>query len=242
MAQIKNDENSEYRHSSGKYKGQLKWVAIAKGIPGRTDQQCRDHWTNTLDPTISHEDWTEDKDDQLRHLVQTFAKKNGKPNWPAIAGQIDGKTPKQCRDHYYNTLNPEIHKSPWTAEEDAVLTELVQRHGEGNWAAIAEQIPGRTAKQVQNRWKSLNRFQQQQQQPQAPAPADWPQTPADYYRLSADQAPADRPLPLLNIRQAPADQNPAVRYFQQAENQAPALVQPLQPVTIFPTKITDFLN
>lgn len=43
-------------------------------------------------------------------------------------------------------------KRPWTESEDIVLRELVQRLGPGLWAAMAQQIPGRTGKQVRERW------------------------------------------------------------------------------------------
>lgn len=43
-------------------------------------------------------------------------------------------------------------KRPWTESEDVILRELVQKLGPGLWAAMAQQIPGRTGKQVRERW------------------------------------------------------------------------------------------
>lgn len=43
-------------------------------------------------------------------------------------------------------------KRPWTALEDEQLRTLTLRLGVGLWAAIAENIPGRTGKQVRERW------------------------------------------------------------------------------------------
>lgn len=43
-------------------------------------------------------------------------------------------------------------KRPWTESEDLVLRDLVQKLGTGAWAAMAQQIPGRTGKQVRERW------------------------------------------------------------------------------------------
>jgi hypothetical protein len=42
-------------------------------------------------------------------------------------------------------------KNKWTPEEDAMLTEAVQRHGR-SWLPIAESIPGRTNRQCRSRW------------------------------------------------------------------------------------------
>lgn len=43
-------------------------------------------------------------------------------------------------------------KRPWTDEEDRSLRRLVEQLGHGLWAAIAAQIPGRSGKQVRERW------------------------------------------------------------------------------------------
>lgn len=43
-------------------------------------------------------------------------------------------------------------KRPWTEREDAQLRDLTASLGVGLWAAIAEHIPGRTGKQVRERW------------------------------------------------------------------------------------------
>ena len=40
----------------------------------------------------------------------------------------------------------------WTAEEDAMLTAVVAANGARNWRAVAEALPGRTRKQVRERW------------------------------------------------------------------------------------------
>jgi myb proto-oncogene protein len=42
-------------------------------------------------------------------------------------------------------------KNKWTTEEDAMLTEAVQRHGR-SWLPIAALIPGRTNPQCRTRW------------------------------------------------------------------------------------------
>lgn len=43
-------------------------------------------------------------------------------------------------------------KRPWTEAEDIQLRNLVSQIGQGLWAAIAAEIPGRSGKQVRERW------------------------------------------------------------------------------------------
>jgi hypothetical protein len=47
----------------------------------------------------------------------------------------------------------DLHQSRFTVEEDVQLRELVAEHGTTNWAAIAEQMQGRNARQCRERWK-----------------------------------------------------------------------------------------
>ena len=43
-------------------------------------------------------------------------------------------------------------KDSWTAEEDALLREVVARHGKASWTTVASQIPGRSSKSCRLRW------------------------------------------------------------------------------------------
>ncbi|CAN0922203.1 Transcription factor MYB77 [Linum grandiflorum] len=43
-------------------------------------------------------------------------------------------------------------KGPWSAEEDRVLTRLVERHGPRNWSLISRYINGRSGKSCRLRW------------------------------------------------------------------------------------------
>ncbi|OVA01772.1 SANT/Myb domain [Macleaya cordata] len=43
-------------------------------------------------------------------------------------------------------------KGPWSAEEDKVLTRLVDQHGARNWSLVSRYIPGRSGKSCRLRW------------------------------------------------------------------------------------------
>lgn len=46
---------------------------------------------------------------------------DGLTKWSEIAERIPGRIGKQCRERYFNHLDPNINKNPWSTEEDIVL-------------------------------------------------------------------------------------------------------------------------
>lgn len=59
-----------------------------------------------------------------------------------MATLLPGRNRKQCRERFYNQINPAIRKGDWSAEEDALLARLHAEHG-NRWAEIAKHVPGR---------------------------------------------------------------------------------------------------
>ncbi|QCE16560.1 myb proto-oncogene protein [Vigna unguiculata] len=51
-----------------------------------------------------------------------------------------------------NHNNPHRIKGPWSAEEDRILTRLVDRYGPRNWSLISRYIKGRSGKSCRLRW------------------------------------------------------------------------------------------
>ncbi|KAJ4837690.1 hypothetical protein Tsubulata_050189 [Turnera subulata] len=58
------------------------------------------------------------------------------------------KTPRRNS----GTSKAEKIKGPWSAEEDRILTTLVERHGPRNWSLISRYIKGRSGKSCRLRW------------------------------------------------------------------------------------------
>ena len=74
-------------------------------------------------------------------------------NWKLIAEAVPGRTHVQCLQRWKKVLQPGLVKGHWTKKEDDLLRRLITTtQNAGNWAYLAEQIPGRTAKQCRERW------------------------------------------------------------------------------------------
>jgi len=73
-------------------KGVRAWKAIEAGMSfQRTRKQCRERWTNFLDPNLNRGPWTEEEDRKLIYLAST-----GK-NWKAIMKEMPGRTQTRLR-------------------------------------------------------------------------------------------------------------------------------------------------
>lgn len=69
--------------------------------------------------------WTDEEDQRLSQLVA----EHGPRRWPVLAVQMPGREGKQCRERWFNHLDPDIKKGDWTPDEDAVLFETQRVRG-----------------------------------------------------------------------------------------------------------------
>jgi hypothetical protein len=143
------EEDAELKDAVKKHGN--KWVAVAAGISGRSNRQCRQRWTNVKDPTHKRkpgQKWTAEEDAELIAVV----KKRGNTDWVAVAAGMSGQTNVQCRKRWMNNLgNTDRTTGKWTAQEDAKLTEAVDKHGQ-DWRAVAALVPGRMYEQCRQRY------------------------------------------------------------------------------------------
>ncbi|XP_029974329.1 v-myb avian myeloblastosis viral oncogene homolog-like 2a isoform X2 [Salarias fasciatus] len=94
--------------------------------------------------------WTQEEDENLKILVNSF----GKKDWKVIASFLPGRTLHQCIHRWKKHVNPDLGKKPWSKEEDEKLMELVGFYGTKHWEIIAKHMKGRLSKHCEERWQS----------------------------------------------------------------------------------------
>ncbi|KAI9469414.1 Homeodomain-like protein, partial [Coemansia mojavensis] len=94
--------------------------------------------------------WTREEDQLLMVGVRVYGPNT--ESWPRIAMLVPGRTNKSCRKRWFHSLDPSLHKGPWTAEEDDLLRQRVAQYP-SQWSRVAEGIPGRTDDQCAKRWR-----------------------------------------------------------------------------------------
>ena len=91
----------------------------------------------------------------LRNKVAEY----GLKKWKEIATFLPGRIGKQCRERWYNNVDPNLNKDKWTIAEDLQLMELHKIYG-NKWVQIQRHMPGRIDNDIKNRFNaSLRKYE-----------------------------------------------------------------------------------
>ena len=146
------EEDFILKEAIDKY-GSKNWKIISDSVQGRSSVQCLHRWSKILKPGLVKGPWSIEQDRKLLEWI----KSEGAKHWNQCAEYVNGRTGKQCRERWFNTLNPQIRKGEWTPEEDFIIFESFRIFG-SQWTNIAKKLNnGRTENSIKNRFYSTLR-------------------------------------------------------------------------------------
>ena len=120
-----------------------------KKLPSRTASGYKYKKNNNIKLGLIRGPWSVQEDKLLTQWVD----KNGPKKWNECSEYIQGRTGKQCREHWNNCLNPNLIKGEWTVEEDFLIMYFYQKCN-GSWKRIINLFKGRTENSIKNRFFS----------------------------------------------------------------------------------------
>ena len=131
------------------------WKKIASFIKSRTPIQCLHRWTKILKPGLVKGPWTSEED----KILINWVKENGATEFTCCNNIIPGRNSKQCRERWFNVLNPKVLKGDWHLTEDYLIYKLYLTFG-GKWIRFVPFFKGlRAENSIKNRFYStIRRF------------------------------------------------------------------------------------
>jgi hypothetical protein len=110
--------------------GPKKWEQCGQYIHGRTGKQCREHWSNCLNPELIKGEWTYEED----FLIMEFYEKcNG--SWKKMVHLFNGRTENSIKNRFFSQLRKIATKKMGLSERRSCakikLDELKQYLKEG---------------------------------------------------------------------------------------------------------------
>ncbi|XP_020271308.1 myb-like DNA-binding protein BAS1 isoform X3 [Asparagus officinalis] len=147
--------------------GEGNWNTVQKNTGlRRDDKSCRYRWTHHVrhnlkkgpiitdgsnDGYKSRLPWTPREDE----ILKDYVKKYGEGKWKAVEKNTGlRRSGRSCENRWRVHLRPDRKKGLFTDEELRTIMRLRDTLG-NSWSAIAEQLPGRSAIEIQSYWNSI---------------------------------------------------------------------------------------
>ncbi|OMJ95311.1 hypothetical protein SteCoe_1370 [Stentor coeruleus] len=94
--------------------------------------------------------WKNEEDQILVSLVKQY----GSKHWTMISNEFNKvfnieRTPKQCRDRWFNNLCQHGKAAPFTDHDITTIIQCLNKYG-NQWSKIAKHLPGRTENSIKN--------------------------------------------------------------------------------------------
>ena len=93
--------------------------------------------------------WSLEEDKLLKQWVE----QKGPKKWVVCGKFIQGRNGKQCKERWYNCLNPDLIKGKWTEEEDFLIMFFYEKC-KRSWKKIVPLFNYRTENAIKNRFYS----------------------------------------------------------------------------------------
>lgn len=130
----------------------ISWAQVSHFMGSRSKKQVMNRYNRSLHPKMQHGRWTAQEDLMLLIAVKLYLD----ISWTKVATMLPGRTGGQCRERYMDNFAQHYISGPYTPDEDYTLLELVQKHGVGRWAKIAQEMPWRTTNAALMRYRRLS--------------------------------------------------------------------------------------
>lgn len=132
----------------------INWSTISDvNLDGRHKPNAAEAlWNAYLQPNLNRCKWTAEEDDLLLNAIEHCVPLD----WSKVATRMDRRSVYQCVVHYRTklALPNAVNCGRWTAEEDALLLENVEKYRIGNeipWSNVVANIQKRNKSQVYQR-------------------------------------------------------------------------------------------
>jgi hypothetical protein len=88
-----------------KENGPSDWSKLAARLPGRIGKQCRERWTNHLNPNVDKREWSPTEDEMIIHLRAQYGN-----SWSKIAKHFDRRSDNALKNRWNSTLKRRLER------------------------------------------------------------------------------------------------------------------------------------